>query len=330
MKRESLTKCLQLAHDLNDQEVINLISSKYRVAKVIVAQINVPPVPGRESWALYQYNNFSSRMGGGPINLVEWYMKTFPASPLISEGSLLEKLEDKVRHVELWLEYEADLADKDVFTRRNAAETYANKYKTEIDPKWEVGTSEVGKDKVIPGYYIHDYIKEMMKNWYISLYPNDQKKIKGTPSLDFDKWWYNLPHEYSGDTNVVNALNASFTIYYEPKSGSYACTRRQKNIKTSEEAQKDNPYIRMLKVTDSLHNFGIVLNKFPYSELEMKYKGDDVTFYNPDKQKLNDLINNLQRALVGDTKEKKKQEELDLTGPLNLMTNLMTYKGGKI
>ena len=49
-----------------------------------------------------------------------------------------------------------------------------------------------------------------------------------------------------------------------------------------------------------------------------------------EKQKLNELITNLQKALVGDTKENKKQEEIDLTGPLNLLTNLMTYKGGRI
>lgn len=329
MKRKSLTKCLQLAHDLNDQEVIDLISSKYRVAKVVVAKINVPPKPDSESWALYYYNNFSSSMGGGPVNLVEWYMKTFPGSPLISEGSLLEKLEDKVRHVELWLEYEADLADKAVFTRRNAAETYANKYKTEIDPKWEVGTSEVGKDKVKPGYFIHEYISELMINWYISLYPKDKEKIKGSPSLDFLAWWVSLSREYSGNTNVINALNAPFTVYYEPKSGTYANTKKQKNIKISEEVQKDNPYSRMNSITDSLYNFGLNNNKFPYFEAEMNYNGENVTFYNPEKQKLNELITNLQRALVGDI-PKEPKEEFEITGPLNLLTNLMTYKGGRI
>ena len=79
-----------------------------------------------------------------------------------------------------------------------------------------------------------------------------------------------------------------------------------------------------------MHNFGLLSNKFPYFEAEMDYNGENVTFYNPEKQKLNELITNLQRALVGDTKENKKQEEIDLTGPLNLLTNLMTYKGGRI
>ena len=328
MKRESLTKCLQLAHDFNDQEVIDLISSKYRVAKVVVAEINVPPVPNQESWILY---NISTNIAGGKIDeVIKFFATMNPSSSLLSERSLADKVKDKIRHCELWLEYEANLANKDVFTRRNAAETYANKYKTEIDPKWEVGTSEVGKDKVKPGYFIHEYINELMINWYNSLYPKDQKIIKGTPSVDFDRWWDDLPTEYSGDTNVINALNAPFTVYYEPKSGTYANTKKQKNIKTSEEVQKDNPYSRMNSITDSLHNFGLLSNKFPYFEAEMDYNGENVTFYNPEKQKLNELITNLQRALVGDTKENKKQEEIDLTGPLNLLTNLMTYKGGRI
>jgi hypothetical protein len=329
MKRESLTKCLQLAHDLNDQEVVDLLSSKYRVAKVIVAQINVPPVPSQEAWILF---NISTNLTGGKVDDVIRYFATLnPGSSLLADKSLLNKVQDMIKHCELHLQYEVDLADKDVFTRRNAAEKYANQYKTFVDPTFDVGKTDVGKDVVKPGYFIHDYIKEIMINWFNSLYSDAQKKIQGSPSLDFYKWWSDLETVYAKNNKVIDALNATHSLYYEPLSGSFASDKN--NIKTAADppkVEKDNPYLRMNRESVSLYNLGTESNKFPYFEDKMNFNGEDVTFYNPEKQKLNDLINNLQRALVGDTEENKKQEEIDLTGPLNLLTNLMTYKGGRI
>jgi hypothetical protein len=341
MKRKSLTKCLQLAHDFNDQEVIDLLSSKYRVAKVIVAQINVPPVPGRESWALYQYNNFSSSMGGGPVNLVEWYMKTFPASPLISEGSLLEKLEDKVRHVELWLEYEADQKSSSVTDRRDADKIYAEKYKAEIDPTWNVGTPEDPKNPIVDPsneFFIHEYIRSKMTSWYDSLYPNDKQEYniktkKGIKDVDvFVKtyyiWWDSLDTLYTDNERVKKALNANHTVYLEPSSGTYA-KKHNKKIVMSE---IDIKYTRMIQKQISLRDLGDDRNKFPYyGPSNVTIDKVDYTYHNPNVSGIDSLIMEFQNALLGiEQAENKKQKDIDITGPLNFLTNLMNYKGGRI
>jgi hypothetical protein len=259
-----------------------------------------------------------------------------PTSSLLADKSLINKAQDMIKHVELHLQYEADLADKDVYTRRNAAAKYANQYKSLIDPNWEVGSSDVGTDKRKSGYYIHEYIREIMTNWYTSLYPDIQKKIKGSPALDFFSWWSDLPNTYGDDNYVQNALNATYNLYYEPQSGTYASIKN--NIKTAADppkVEKDNPYARMNVESVTLYNLGLETNEFPYFESDMTFNGEAVTFYNPEKQKLNELLNNLQKALVGDSKKedqekKKREQELDITGPLNFLTNLMNYKGGRI
>jgi hypothetical protein len=340
MKRESLTKCLQLAHDLNDQEVIDLISSKYRVAKVVVAQINVPPVPGRESWTLYQYNKFSSDMGGGPGNLVAWYMKTFPESPLIAEGALLEKLEDKIRHVELWNDYEANQNSSRPSTRSNAEKEYAEKYKAEIDPSWNVGELKEPKNPITNpanNIYIHEYIKHAMEEWYSSLDPKNKKNGKEKvkvgegydPSQSFYTWWKNLSELYKDDTRVQAALNAQHTVYLEPES--YAAASAKTRITVS---QLDPRYSRMMPEKISLYNLGLEENLFPvFGPSKIKYGSEDkqVTYHNPDRQNLDKLISELQDALLGIVrKEPKERKEVDYTKGLKFLSNLLSYKGGII
>ena len=333
MKRESLTKCLQLAHDYNDQEVIDLISSKYRVAKVVVAQINVPPVPDQESWRIYQMSKIQAW-----DDILRWFAEANPTSPLLREKSLLDKLRDQVRHCELWLEYEADQKSSSPLARSNAEKEYAEKYKAEIDPTWKVGELKDTKNPIndpANNIYIHEYIKHIMEEWYSKLDAKDKKhgldRVRVgenyNPLEDYYVWWGNLSELNKDDNRVQAALNAQHTVYLEPES--YAAASAKTRITTS---QLDPRYSRMMPEKISLYNLGLQENTFlVFGPSEIEWNGKKVTYHNPDRQNLDSLITELQNALVGiETKEPKEINDVDYTKGLKFLSNLLSYKGGRI
>jgi hypothetical protein len=338
MKRESLTKCLQLAHDYNDQEVIDLISSKYKVAKVVVAKINIPPVPNQESWILY---NISTNIAGGKIDeVIKFFATMNPSSSLLSERSLADKVKDKIRHCELWLEYEENTKSSSPTTRSDAEKIYAEKYKAEIDPSWNVGESKDTKNPIsnpANNIYIHEYIKHAMELWYSSLDPKNKKngrdKVKVGEDFDpgqaFYRWWVELKNLYADDNRVQAALNATHTVYLEPES--YAEASAKTRIIISE---LDPRYSRMMPEKISLYNLGLEENLFPVfgpSKITFGTEDKEVTYHNPDRQNLDNLISELQDALLGIVrKEPKERKEVDYTKGLKFLSNLLSYKGGRI
>lgn len=336
MKRQSLTKCLQLAHNFNDQEVIDLISSKYRVAKVVVAKINVPPVPDQESWILY---NINTNMAGSKIDEVMRIFATMnPSSSLFSDKSMAGKVARKINHCELWLQYEEDKASLTPEIRNQAEKRYAEKYKELIDPSWEVG--ELDEEKKPSGskeglYLIHQYIMEDMQAWFRELNPKDKKfgpdKIKQTEEANilnnYNSWWKGLPESYKDNDLVVSALNALHTVYLEPESYSEANSKHR--IITSE---IDPRYSRMIPKQVSLYNLGLESNEFPlFGPNDIKLDGVNYTYHNPDKLNINTLIKNLQDALLGIVKKEPKQPDTtDYTKGLKFISNIMGYQGGRV
>ena len=337
MKRKSLTKCLQLAHDLNDQEVIDLISSKYRVAKVVVAQINVPPKPSPES---YRIKNISNIFGGRIDDVIKFLAETNPSSSLLEEGSLANKLQEKIRHCELWDEYVENTKSSSSTTRSNAEKIYAEQYKDEIDPTWNVGELKDTKNPIsndANNIYIHEYIKHAMEEWYSSLDPKNKKngKEKVKVGEDFDPgsafytWWKNLSELYKDDSRVQAALNATHTVYLEPESYAESSVKTRITI-----SQLDPRYSRMMPEKISLYNLGLEENLFPvFGPSKIEYGSEDkqVTYHNPDRQNLDKLISELQDALLGIVrKEPKERKEVDYTKGLKFLSNLLSYKGGRI
>jgi hypothetical protein len=335
MKRESLTKCLQLAHDLNDQEVIDLISSKYRVAKVVVAKINIPPDPGTDSIIIY---NLSSIKGGTADDLIESVAKYIPS--ILTTKNPLSYIDHAISHCELKDEYEDSKKSSSPDVRRNAEFEYATKYKERVDPNFDVGTMEELKNPISDpanNIYIHEYIKHAMEEWYSSLDPKNKKNGKEKvkvgedfdPSQSFYTWWKNLSELYKDDSRVQAALNATHTVYLEPESYAESSVKTRITI-----SQLDPRYSRMMPEKISLYNLGLEENLFPvFGPSKIKYGSEDkqVTYHNPDRQNLDKLISELQDALLGIVrKEPKERKEVDYTKGLKFLSNLLSYKGGRI
>jgi hypothetical protein len=240
----------------------------------------------------------------------------------------------------LWLEYEADQKSSSVTDRRDADKIYAEKYKAEIDPTWNVGTPPEDPKNPITNpennIYIHEYIKHAMEEWYSSLDSKDKKhgRDRVRVSEDYDPlasyytWWQKLSELYKDDSRVQAALKAQHTVYLEPESYSAASAKTRITL-----SQLDPRYSRMMPEKISLYNLGLEENVFPVfgpSEIEW---GDEkkVTYYNPDRQNLDSLITELQNALVGiETKEPKEIKDVDYTKGLKFLSNLLSYKGGRI
>lgn len=335
MKRESLTKCLQLAHDYNDQEVIDLISSKYRVAKVVVAKINIPPDPGRDSIIIFNLNKFK---GGAADDLIESVAKYIPG--IMSTKNPASFIDRAISHCEIKDEYEDSKKSSSPEVRNNAEFTYATKYKERVDPNWEVGEFKDTKNPISNpenNIYIHEYIKHAMELWYSSLDPKNKKngrdKVKVGEDFDpgqaFYRWWVELKNLYADDNRVQAALNATHTVYLEPES--YAEASAKTRIIISE---LDPRYSRMMPEKISLYNLGLEENLFPVfgpSKIKFGTEEKEVTYHNPDRQNLDNLISELQDALLGIVrKEPKERKEVDYTKGLKFLSNLLSYKGGRI
>jgi hypothetical protein len=237
-----------------------------------------------------------------------------------------------IRHCELWLEYEADQKSSSVTDRRDADKLYAEKYQAEIDPAFDVGTPEDTKNPIINPkneFFIHEYIRSKMTSWYDSLYPNDKQEYniktkKGIKDVDvfvntYYIWWDSLDTLYTDNERVKKALNANHTVYLEPKSGTYAKKYNNKIVMS----EIDPKYTRMIQKQIALRDLGDDKNNFPYyGPSDVTIDKVDYTYYNPNVSEIDQLLMEFQNALLGiEQVENKKQEEIDLTGPLNFLTN---------